>query len=139
MLAYDPTGYGNWGLSKPLTGIVGYMGDSAPFDWGLVPTATQSIVQNYLGSFYGSPQRDPTEPITFVHSGEVPALIIAGTSYKTVGFQASEEFNTAMQKAGNKTTFELYQGYTHGEFGHKFKNSLAEQQVLTNWLQSLGL
>jgi acetyl esterase/lipase len=141
MLAYDPTGFGNWGLPSPLTGIVGYVGDSAPFDWALVPANSRGWphIQTYLGSLYGSPQWSSTEPISFVHPGEVPALIIAGTADKTVGYKASEEFNTAMQQAGNKTTFELYQGYTHGEFSHNFRTSPAEQQVLTSWLQSLGL
>jgi acetyl esterase/lipase len=141
MLAYDPTGFNNWGLPQPLTGVVGYMGDSCPFDWALVPAKSTGWpnIQNYLGSYFGSPQWDPTEPISFVHSGEVPALIIAGTKDPVVGYQASVEFNTAMQAAGNATTFELYQGYTHCEFGKNFQTSPAEQQVLTSWLQSLGL
>jgi acetyl esterase/lipase len=139
MLAYDPTGFNNWGLNKPFTGIVGYVGDSAPFYWGLVPTQSQPIIQNYLGALYGSPLWNPTEPINFVHPGEVPALIIAGTNDHIAGFQASEEFNAAMQAAGNKATFQLFQGYTHTEFSHTFKSSPAEQQVLSSWLKSIGL
>jgi dipeptidyl aminopeptidase/acylaminoacyl peptidase len=117
------------------------VGDSAPFDWGLVPSYSRGWIhiQNYLGALGTSPLWDSTEPISFVHSGEVPALIIAGTADKTVGCETSEEFNTAMQAAGNKTTLALYQGYTHGEFSHDFTTTPAEQQLLTSWLQSLGL
>jgi hypothetical protein len=69
----------------------------------------------------------------------VPALIIAGTRDQVVGFQGSAAFNEAIQAAGNATIFELYQGYTHCEFGHLFRTTPAEQQMLTSWLQSLRL
>ena len=139
MLAYDPTGFNNWGLAAPLTGIVGFVGDSGPYNWTYVLSVSQPIVQEFLGSYYGSPQWNPTEPVTYVHSGEVPSLIIAGTSDNIVGFQASVTFNQMMLTAGNKSTLQLYQGYSHTEFTHLFKTSSAEQAVLTSWLVGIGL
>jgi acetyl esterase/lipase len=140
MLAFDPTGFSNWGLHAPLTGIVGFVGDSGTYDWPLItnPTAV-GYITNYLGSFYGNPQWAPTEPITFVDSGDPPALVIDGTGDTLTNYQNSSAFVQAIQSAGGTVTYQLYNGYTHGGFTHRFLTDPGEQAVLTGFLQSIGL
>jgi acetyl esterase/lipase len=141
MIAYDPTGitgFTNWGQPSPIH-VAGVMADSGEYNWALVPSAEQSIVQNYLGAYYGSPQWNPTEPITYVGPGLPPSLIIDGTNDTMAPYQNSVNLVNALQAAGDKVTFASMQGYTHGEFSQNFARSASEQATVTSWLQSIGL
>jgi acetyl esterase/lipase len=138
MLAYDPTGFNNWGLPAPLTGIVGFFGDSGIYDYSLVPVGRYQVPQ-YLGSYYGAPQWNVAEPISFVGPGKPPALIVDGTNDTFTNSLNSSAFVSALQAAGDSVTYQLYSGYDHLAFTHSFATSPAEQQVVTSWLQSIGL
>jgi acetyl esterase/lipase len=138
MLTYDPTGFSNWGLPAPLTGIVGYFGDSGVYDYPLVPSTIPEIPE-YLGPYYGAPQWDVAEPITFVGPGQPPALIVDGTNDTFTNYLNSSAFVNALKAAGDNVTYKLYSGYQHLTFTHDFATSPAEQKVLTNRLQSIGL
>jgi alpha-L-fucosidase 2 len=137
LITYDPTGFSNWGQPAPLH-IAGFVGDSGLYDWPLVPP-TLPNVQNYLGSYYGPPQWDATEAITFVGPGQPPALIIDGQKDTFTGYPNSTAFANALQAAGDQVTYQLYSNLGHIGFSKHFAASPAEQQVMTSWLQSIGL
>jgi acetyl esterase/lipase len=139
MIAYDPTGFGNWGQAAPLH-VAGFIGDSGTYDWGLTNQYTyHDVIAQYLGSYYGSPQWNATEPITFVGPGQAPALLIDGTDDLFSNYQNSTEFANALQAAGDPVTYVLYSGYGHTQFSQEFATSTADQQVVTTYLQSIGL
>jgi len=142
LLAYDPTGipgYTNWGQVNPIH-VTGFFGDSGEYDWGTVPAAQQWIVQNYLGSYYGSPNWTPTEAITYAHTSGLPAtLIVDGTNDTTAPAANTTELYNALVAAGNKVTYQLYSGLGHGDFSKNFGSSPTEQALMTSWLTSIGL
>jgi acetyl esterase/lipase len=117
--------------------VVGFIGDSGAYDWPLVPTSWK--IQDYLGTYYGDPQWDVAEPISFVTSGAPPSLIIDGTADTLSNYLNSTAFVTALQTAGATVTYQLYAGYTHVQFSTDFLSSPQEQAVLTSYLQSIGL
>jgi acetyl esterase/lipase len=137
MIAYDPTGFGNWGLASPLK-IAGYVGSSGIYDWSLTPPQRFQISE-YLGPYFGDPQWDPTEAITFVGPGEPPALIVDGTGDTFSNYQQSIEFADDLQAAGTQATLQIYPGYAHNTFAKEFSTSAAEQALVTTFLQSIGL
>jgi acetyl esterase/lipase len=139
MIAFDPTGFNNWGQPTPLH-IAGFIGDSGSYDWALTNQYVyHSVIQEYLGSYYGAAQWGPTEPITFVGPGAPPALLIDGSADLFSNYQNSVEFALALQAAGDQVTYQLYANYGHTEFSQLFATDPAEQQVLTTYLQSIGL
>lgn len=141
MITYDPAGiagYTNWGQPSPIH-VSGFIGDSGEYNWALVPSSGQSIVQNYLGSYYGAPTWNVTEPITYVGPGGPPALIVAGSLDTTAPYQNSTDFANALQAAGDSVTYQLYQGLGHGDFSKLFPTSTSEQSLVTSWLHSIGL
>jgi acetyl esterase/lipase len=139
MLAYDPTGFGNWGLAAP-PHVAGFIGDSGSYDWALTSQYRyHPQIPDYLGSYYGAPRWGPTEPITFAGPGQPPALLIDGTGDLFSNYLNSTEFADALQATGDSVTYELYAGYGHVNFSNFFATTPAEQQVLTTYLQSLGL
>jgi acetyl esterase/lipase len=139
MITFDPTGFNNWGLATPLH-IAGFIGDSGTYDWPVVITGGMAYdIKNYLGSYYGAPQWDPTEPITFASASSPPSLIIDGTNDNLTNYQNSTDFVNALQGAGATVTYQLYTGYGHTHFSQIFATNTAEQQVVTTYLQSIGL
>jgi acetyl esterase/lipase len=139
MIAFDPTGFGNWGLATPLH-IAGFLGDSGAYDWSLVSQyVSHPQIPEYLGAYDGAPQWDPTEPITFATPGAPPSLIIDGTGDLFSNYNNSTAFVNALQAAGDRVTYQLYTGYGHVHFSSLFATDTAEQQVVTTYLQSIGL
>jgi acetyl esterase/lipase len=139
MIAFDPTGFGNWGLPAPLH-VAGYIGDSGSYDWALTSAyVSHPEIPEYLGPYYGAPQWDATEPITFIGPGEPPALLIDGTTDQFSNYQNSTELADLLQAAGDQVTYALYAGYGHVNFSNHFATDPAEQQVVTTYLQSIGL
>lgn len=139
MPAFDPTGFNNWGQAAPLH-IAGFIGDSGVYDWSLVSKYTaHPQIPEYLGSYYGSPQWNPTEPITFAAPGAPPSLLIDGTGDSFSNYNNSTEFANALKNAGDAVTYKLYSGYTHVQFSQQFATSASEQKVVTTYLQSIGL
>jgi acetyl esterase/lipase len=137
LIAFAPTAFNNWGQPAPIH-VSGFIGDSGPYDWPLVGSHWQ--IPAYLGSYYGSPAWNPTEPITYAVPGMTltPALIIDGTDDAFTNYQNSTAFVSALQAAGDTVTYQLYNGYGHTEFTSKFENSPAEQAVVTSYLASIG-
>src|SRR5262249_3344541 len=69
----------------------------------------------------------------------VPALIIDGTADTVTNYFNSTEFVNALQAAGDNVTYQLYPGYTHGQFTDTFASSTSEQNMMTAWLKSVAL
>jgi acetyl esterase/lipase len=142
LIAYDPkgmAGYANWGQPSPIKGIVGVFGDSGEYNWAVVPASGQWIVQNYLGSYYGSGKWGPTESITYVTGGQPSSLIIAGTADTHAPYVNSVDLVNSLQAVKDPVTFLSYQGYTHGQFSKDFPNNASEQAAVSTWLALLGL
>jgi acetyl esterase/lipase len=139
MLAFDPTGFNNWGQPAPLH-IAGFIGDSGSYDWALTSQlVAHPQIQEYLGTFFGSPAWDATQPINQVGPGAPPSLIIDGTADQFSNYLNSTEFVNALRAAGDQVTYQLYPGYGHVNFSNHFASSPAEQQVMTTFLGSIGL
>jgi acetyl esterase/lipase len=137
LIAFAPTAFNNWGQPAPIQ-VTGFIGDSGAYDWPLVGSHWQ--IPAYLGSYYGRPAWNPTEPITYAVPGMTltPALIIDGTGDTFTNYQNSTAFVSALRAAGDTVTYQLYSGYTHTEFTALFPNSSAEQAVVTSYLESIG-
>ncbi len=105
MLAVDAQWLGSLGLD-PRRDIAGLIGISGPYDF--LP-----IRDPVLQTIFGGADRAVTQPITFVRGGEVPALLLTGSTDTTVDPGNTTRLADRLRAAGSGVREIVYPGVKH--------------------------
>jgi acetyl esterase/lipase len=115
---------GSPGVSSSVQAVVSLYGPT-DFNAGDIPELSKPIVQGFMGEQASSRDaRAKASPISYVHAGEPPMLLLQGTNDPLVPSTQASLMSAAMAKAAAPGRIELLINASHGFIGADRKHAL---------------